>query len=191
MRTAPSLNSSCAPSLVMALSADGQTAAVSAVSAKAGWSFQVTVTVSDASNIRTSQTVVTLQVLPSSIPLVTLTSFGRAGEAKLLNPGQSLQLVGSVSIDGVNKSTATWSAEGLGQGVTLSAVALSPTSVTLTSSFSTLYLVIPPHTLPTGAQLTFALSCSSGSGVTTTYMTVATNAPPTPGNFGYVSTRLQ
>ena len=169
----------------MAVAPDGQTAAFSAVSARSGWSFQVTVTVSDASNSRASQSVVTLQVLPSGVPLVTLTSVGRTGGAQLLNPGQSLQLVGSVSIDELNSnsnsnSTATWTADGLGQGVALAAVALTPIRVALTSRISTVYLVIPPHTLPTGTQLTFALS----SGVTTTYLTVTTNAPPTPGFFG-------
>ena len=167
------------------MSSDGQAAAFSAVSAKAGWSFQVTVKVSDASRSRTSQSVVMLQVLPSGVPLLTLTSVGRAADSKALNPGQSLQLVGTVSTVGVNSSRAVWSAEGLGQGVSLAALALTPTSVALTLSLSTVYLVLPPNSLPPGAQLTFALSCSSESGVATTYLTVATNAPPRPGSFRY------
>ena len=166
------------------MSSDGQTAAYTAVSAQAGSSFQVTVTVSDASQTRTSQSVVTLQVLPSGVPLITLTSFGRAADAKALNPGQSLQLVGTVSTIGGNSSRAVWTADGLGQGISLAALSLTPTSVTLTSSFSTVYLVLPPHSLPTGALLTFALSCFSESGVATTYVTVTTNAPPSPGSFG-------
>ena len=185
MRTAPSLSSSCGPSLSIAVSSDGQAAAFSTVSAEAGMSFQVTMTVSDASQSRTSQSVVTLQVLPSGVPLLTLTSVGRAADSKALNPGQSLQLVGTVSTVGGNSSRAVWSAEGLGQGDSLAAIALTPTSVALTSSLSTVYLVLPPHSLPPGAQLTFALSCSSESGVATTYLTVNTNAPPRPGSFRY------
>ena len=169
----------------MEVASDGQAAAFTAVSAKAGWSFQVTMTVSDVRNTRTSQSVVTLQILPSGAPLITLTSVGRAADVTLFNPGQSLQLVGTVSFDGINNSSAVWTVDGLGQGVSLAALALTPTRVVLTSSLSTVYLVLPPHSLPTGAQLTFALSCSSEStATTTTYITVTTNAPPTPGSFG-------
>lgn len=184
IRTAPSLNSSCGPSLRMEVASDGQTATFTAVSAKSGWSFQVTVTVNDASKTRTSQAVVTLQILPSGAPMITLTSVGRAADATFFNPGQSLQLVGTVSLDGVNKSIVTWTADGLGQGVSLSSLALTPVRTVLASGLNTVYLVLPPYSLPTGAQLTFALSCSSESTVTTTYITVTTNAPPTPGFFG-------
>ena len=168
----------------MKVASDGQTAALNAVSAKSGWSFQVTMVVSDAYNTRASQSIVTIQVLPSGAPLVTLTSVGRTADTKLLNPGLSLQLVGTISIESVNSSVSYWTVDGLGQGATLKSLALTPIRVALTSSLSTVYLVLPPHSLPTGAQLTFALSCSSGSSITTAYITVTTNAPPTPGFFG-------
>ena len=170
----------------MSVAVNGQTATfATSPSAKAGWAFEVTVTTSNMGNTRVSQAVVTLQVLPSGAPIVTLTSLGgRALEAKLLNSDQTLQLVGSVSSDGNKNITALWTVDGLDQGVSLSSLALTPIRVSLTSTISIVYLVLPPHSLPAGSQLTFALSCSYGTGVTTTYMTILTNAPPTPGSFG-------
>ena len=178
VRTSPSFNASCDGYLQSSIITS--TAALTSLSAASGSSFQLTVVVTDASKTRASQSIITLQVLPKTSSIVTLTSNSLTG---IVNPDQNLQLTGSVSVYETSNATAVWAVDD--PGVNLDSIAVTRTRVSLTSFESTVYLVIPPNSLAGGMQLTFALSCRSAadSAATVAYVTIVTNAPPRPGVF--------
>ena len=139
--------------------------------------FTVTVT----SKGRVSSIVVTVIVLSKFAPLITLSS-NIVGPK--INPGQSLQLTGTIDInnaDSVN-GALSWSTSYV--GFNFASASLTPLKSSVSSLKTTSIVFLSPYTLPQGATLTFSLSCYLMNGLrATSSIVVVVNSPPLPGAF--------
>ena len=141
-----------------------------------GFKGQVSLTVTDSAGNRATQALISISVLTSSAPLISLQS--NINSAKL-NPGQRLQLSGNIQVAS-NSSSAFWSVSD--NSISLSAIAASPISFSIFEASTTAYLIIPPFQLLGGSTLVFSLSCkSSDMTETIAAITIVVNSPPKSG----------
>jgi hypothetical protein len=148
----------------------------------------VTLTVRDTANFRSHSRVVNIVLLS---PLSAAISLQSSSPSNFINPGQSLQLLGEISLPvGVSSAVLTWSSTGA--VVNLNASALTPltkavtvdTSATSASS-TTFSLKLSTEIFQGGFSYTFRLLCQlSSPGISTSSsINLAVNAPPTRGQF--------
>jgi hypothetical protein len=187
VQTAPVFASTCADALSSAASPPSQPGifSLTARSAAADAVVQVTVTIADVSNSRTASSAVTVTVLPSLAPVVSVTASSATG---VVNANQPLSLAGSVSLPVGFNGTATWSAPDTGsfklsqatQSALVNYISPVPTAV-----LTKVYLALAANTLPPGLTLTFSLTARTPLNGIQSVATVAVtvNAPPQPGSF--------
>jgi hypothetical protein len=194
VQTAPSFNASCASVFEQtALRNSMYTEALQLVplAAGAGSSAVLTVEVSDASGQRTTRTSVTVAVLHSLSPSVTVSAPNLASSG-VLNAGRALQLMGVLGVPQSLGGNATWAVDDA--SVDLARIALFPLTVSVPAvangslaavASATSYMAFAPNTLPVGATLTFSLiGCIPYQGKrAVASVTVTINAPPTSGSF--------
>lgn len=142
---------------------------------------QVTVIAKHIFDGRSSSATVTVVVLPSLAPLVSITS-----ESGIrINPSQKLKLLAQVEVS--SSATATWSVDD--PSIALSAISLSdvqqtfPVLVPSTQRYA-MSLVLPQDTLPQQGTFLFQLSIITTTGHTATAaISISTNSPPLPGEY--------
>ena len=149
-----------------------------ALKTSSGYKGQILLVITDASGYRATQALVSVSVLESLAPLVSVQSNINAAK---LNPGQQLQLTGRIQVASIaNASTATWSISD--SSISLSTIAVSPVTFSIFEASSIAYLVIPPFQLLGGSRLLFSLSCrSSDISETSAYINIMVNSPPKSG----------
>jgi hypothetical protein len=154
-----------------------------------GAAGQFTVTVADASRQRRASTTVSVTVLPSLAPVVTI-SAPTVPSSLVMNAGQILQLVGTLSVPASLGGGANWTVDD--SSIDLASIGLFPTyshiapvgeALSGTVISKTIYMAIPGNSLPPGATLTFSLVGSSATRQAVGSITIAINAPPIPGTF--------
>ena len=119
-----------------------------ALKKSSGFKGQVSLILTDSAGNRATQALVSISVLISSAPLVSLQPNINAAK---LNPGQRLQLTGSIQVAS-NSSSAFWSVSD--NSISLPAIAASPVSFSIQ--------------LLGGSTLLFSLRCKSSDMVETT-----------------------
>ena len=176
----PILNDSC--SSILSVSESMAFAfAVTSLASSEGSISQFTLSISDSSGSRSAQIVVSLQIL--SLDAVILSTASNIPSA-VLNPSQSLQLTGTVSIPSItfNRSSFVhWVVDDA--DIDLSTIVLSPLKIILISPTSTFYLVIPPFSLTGRSSLKFGLTCCSGNPQYSSMISVTINSTPRLGTF--------
>jgi hypothetical protein len=187
VQTAPVFASTCADVLSSAAAPPSQPGifSLTARSTAADAVVQVTVTIADVSNSRTASSAVTVTVLPSLAPVVSVTASSATG---VVNANQPLSFAGSVSLPVGFNGTATWSAPDTGsfklsqatQSALVNYISPVPTAVQ-----TKVYLALAANTLPPGLTLTFSLTaCTSLNGMqSVATVAVTVNASPQPGSF--------
>jgi len=153
----------------------------------------ITLSIMDVTQSRSSQASVTVQVLPSLSPVVSVNAPNLASSG-IMNAGMRLQLIGSLSVPSSIGGTAQWSYDD--SNTDLSAISLTTLDTSIqpdTSSnpnpFSStsIYLTLRENSLPVGVSLTFTLTgqiqVNSVITQTSASIVVIINAPPTPGLF--------
>ena len=187
VQIAPILNNSCLSTLAWSSTSDGSSQAVvsfSSLAASADTQSVVTVVVQDTTGKRKSSSTVTITVVSANAPIVSSSSSASNG---VMNPGQSLQVFGSVVYPDItilrSIPVVRWSVSD--SSLNLTAVSITPVSTTLKSISNNVYLVISPSTLPVGSVLTFTLSCYGDASLPlySSSVTVTINAPPRAGVF--------
>eukprot|EP01040_Poterioochromonas_malhamensis_P027214 gene27214-biopygen4381 len=186
MRVVAAGNSSCSSLLQVS---GGQSTSSIRLTAKTFDKVVVwTVSVQDVQRTRTAVASVTVKLLSTQYPTITLQS---NVEGNTMNRGQSLQLTGSVSVPEGSSGNASWLLTG-GSVLSLSALSLTPLTRDISSSTSpqsfSMYLALPVNTLTSGMLYTFALQTklqnqASGAVSTSSSITITVNAPPLPGLF--------
>jgi hypothetical protein len=187
VQTAPVFASTCGNVLSSAVSPQSQPGifSLTARSTAADAVVQVAVTIADVSNSRTASSAVTVTVLPSLAPVVSVTASSATG---VVNANQPLSFAGSVSLPVGFNGTATWSAPDTGSfklsQATRSALVnyISPVPSAVQTK---VYLALAANTLPPGLTLTFSLTARTPLNGIQSVGTVAVtvNAPPQPGSF--------
>jgi hypothetical protein len=154
-----------------------------------GAAGEFTVTVTDASRQRRASATVSVTVLPSLAPVVTI-SAPIVPSSLVMNAGQILQLVGTLSVPASLGGGANWTIDD--SSVDLASIGLFPAythiapvteALSGTVISKTIYMAIPGNSLPPGATLTFSLVGTSATRQATDSITIAINAPPIPGTF--------
>jgi hypothetical protein len=152
----------------------------------------ITLTIVDATLTRSSQAIVSIQILPSLSPVVSLNAPNLAASG-IMNAGSRLQLVGSLSVPASTGGYAQWSIDD--NNIDLSTISLTkldafiPVDISNSNPFSStrMYLTLMENSLPLGISLTFTLKgqiqVDSVITHTSTSIVVLINAPPTPGLF--------
>jgi hypothetical protein len=144
---------------------------------------KIIVTVTDSAGERSASAAVTVTVLPSFAPLVSVVS----DSGTRINPSQKLKLLAQVDLSSAGE--ALWSIDD--PAIDLNSVALSqvrralpaPSTDGVSRRF-TLSLVLPQDVLPQQASFLFQLSVTSASGHTAAAsIAISTNSPPLPGEF--------
>lgn len=170
------------------------------LSAKANgmnYQCQITLLITDATLTRSAQAQVQVRIVPKLSPVVGI-SAPSLPSSRIINSGQQLQLIGSLSVPANTGGNSSWSIDD--KSIRLSTIALSPLEEMIapipSSSDSTFvsrsfYLVISANQLPIGSTLVFTLvgmlsTKSSGKMQTSSSISVTVNAPPSQGLF-YVS----
>lgn len=145
----------------------------------------VTLTVRDRSTSRSSSVVVSVSVLPSLAPVISLSSSSATGK---VNSMQTLQLGGAISVPAQLSGTVTWSIDAA-SGVSLPLVTAGLINATF-AGFSTqrtlnFFLPLRTHLLPMGLPLVFSLQCSlqDPGSLSSSSISVTVNSPPRPGRF--------
>ena len=131
---------------------------------------------------RVSSKMVTLRVLPSNAPLISLQS-----ESGLrINPTDKLKLVATV--DTSFPTMTRWTIND--PSIALADVSLSDTEKNVGSTSLTsprtfhLSLVLPPGSLPQQSTFNFYMTCTTTTGHSASAaITISTNAPPLPGEY--------
>ncbi len=154
---------------------------VTSLSGSANAAAQLTVTVTDSSNTRSSVSSIAVSVLPALSLLVSVVS---NFPAAVMNAGDVLKLSGVVSLPAGTVGNAVWSVDDT-SGFVFANVARNPVSLPSITQNNYVYMVIGANSLPVGATLTFSLTSQIASEATATVasVTVTINAPPLPGNF--------
>jgi len=161
------------------LTAQAKSDAVNAV-------VQFTLVVQEASKSRSAQSVITVNIVPSLAPVVSLTA--NVAVSGVFNSNQELRLTGTVGLAAALNGTVTWSVDD-SSGFSLSAAAKSPLAVVVsavsTTQLRTVYMVLSANSLPGRSTLTFALTART-AGVTQSSVAkvvVTVNAAPIVGAF--------
>jgi hypothetical protein len=151
-----------------------------------GTSLQFTLKVRDQSGQRTATSSVTVRILP---PLSTSISLRSNAVQNVINPDQSLTVLGTVSIPVSLKCVLNWSTDSSTTGLDLAKVALTPLFSLVLASTDGLNLAInlklSPNVLLGGFTYSFTLTSnleSPGVGSSLT-ITVVVNSPPKLGSF--------
>ena len=181
MQMSPTFNETCYSSL--RLSTNGDVITVFALSSSEGSVSQLTVSIRDSTGSRFAQSVISIHVLEANDAVL---SASNNILTSVMLPSQTLQLTGNVQIPEAflrNNSYAQWSVND-GQ-IDLKDIAVSSLQEKLNAMSVTLYLIIPPFSLPGGSSLTFTLSCCTlnGNPQYTSTVSVVVSAPPRPGTF--------
>ena len=153
----------------------------------------ITLTIVDATLTRSSQATVSILILPSLSPVVSLNAPNLEASG-IMNAGSRLQLIGSLSVPSTTGGYAQWSIDD--NNIDLSAISLTPLDASIpvdisnSNPFSStkMYLTLMENSLPVGISLTFTLTGqiqinSVTTTQTSTSIVVLINAPPTPGLF--------
>ena len=165
-----------------------------------GQSVSLTVTLSHASSGRSTQLVIGVQILDSLAPQIDLSlTSSQSTRLQLLNPSQSVQLRGVVSIPVAGASELVgevgWSLLSLPSRneVNLTALSLTPVRQSFsamgaanrsTSFTSTIFLVLRGNSLVGGVSYSVSLRAALLGGVSSTAsLTISINAPPSMGSF--------
>ena len=180
-QVSPSFQESC--ELTMALEISGDILIVSVPSGVdlVDTVHVLTVTVTSPIGWRTSTASVTITVLTSLAPLVTISSV----TGQRINPSQKLKLLANVQLS--SAGSATWSIDD--PEVQLSALSLSSIQRELAAPQASLQgvslsLVLPPHSLPQESSLVFKLSVTTLTGhAATAAISISTNSPPLSGEY--------
>jgi hypothetical protein len=149
----------------------------------ANTTVQITLTVSDLTTRRTASTAITMSVLPRLYPVITLST---AVAATKMNPSESLRIIANISLPSVGLSgNISWQSI---PSLSLISIAATPISLSfhqsVNSSSVVFYLVILPNSLFPGQQYSFGLRCQLNENIiTTNYISVVVNAPPSSGSF--------
>jgi hypothetical protein len=149
-------------------------------------SLQLTLTVRDQSGLRTASSTVTVKILP---PLSTSISLRSNAVQNVINPDQSLTVLGTVSIPASRKCMLNWSTDSSMSGLDLTKAALTPLFSPVPASTDGLNLPInlklSPNVLLGGFTYTFTLTSylESPGVVSSVTLTVVVNSPPKLGNF--------
>jgi sugar lactone lactonase YvrE len=148
----------------------------------------LTLTVSDLLTKRTATTTITMNILPSMYPTVALSSNAistSSNNNNKMNPSQSLQLTANINIPtaGMN-GNITW----FSTNVDLHAISITslrqPVSSTTVNSNLRFYFALLPNALTAGKLYSFGLKCQlNGNIQTTSFISIAVNAPPSLGSF--------
>lgn len=148
---------------------------------------EITLFVSSADDPRTAKTSVTVTILPSVAPVITLYTEGNPR----INPSDKLKLVADVLIS--SSALVSWEVDDT--SVPLQAISLSDTSKYLTVAEPVngtismtqfrVSLVLPAFSLSEQSSFTFTLFCSylSSASSASASVVVTTNSPPYPGKY--------
>mmetsp|Transcript_3810 Transcript_3810/g.5408 ORF Transcript_3810/g.5408 Transcript_3810/m.5408 type:complete len:1330 (-) Transcript_3810:11-4000(-) len=179
-QTFPSFESFCHTNFLM--SSLGSLVRVTAAESSAGNIYQIKLLVNSVVDSRSSTLTVTVSV--QSALSVIVNAYSNSFSTKM-NPCQSIKLNGIISMPkGVNNITARWTVDD--PSISLNQIALTPVQYRLSSSSTSNFLVLPPHTLLGGYTLTFTLSCISAlhdEVVASSSVSVIINSSPKPGTF--------
>eukprot|EP01032_Pedospumella_encystans_P039218 gene39218-biopygen20330 len=176
-------------SAVFAEASDGQNRPVYSAVAKTGAEdavVQVSMFLLDAALARSAESVITVTVLPSLSPVVTVSS--NVPSTGIFNRNRELQLTGVIDMPSDFNGTAMWSVDDA-TNFDLDTAASSPLLVRFAPPYAftsnTIYLALRANTLPGRSTLTFSLTTQSAvSGLQTVNKgAVVVNAPPLPGTF--------
>jgi hypothetical protein len=158
---------------------------------------QITLLITDATLTRSAQAQVLVHIVPKSAPVVGI-SAPSLPSSRIINSGQQLQLIGSLSVPANVGGNSSWTIDD--KSIRLSSIALSPLVETIAPILSSsdsvfesrsFYLVIAANRLPVGSTVVFTLvgmisTKSSGKIQTSSSISITVNAPPSQGLF-YVS----
>ena len=134
-----------------------------------------TVVVADTRRVgRSVQTSVTVSVLGSNAPVVTLVSNSGA----VVNSQQRLALAATISLSSSEQAEYGWAV----RGIALDKIALLPVNGSIFSSTSINQLV-PSHSLTPGQSYVFTLTCRHRSASSHASVTVTVNQSPQSGTF--------
>eukprot|EP01034_Spumella_vulgaris_P034102 gene34102-42050_t len=148
------------------------------VSIDANATSLVVLTVSDATQSRSSQYSVIVTVVKGLLPEVSLASSVTAAK---MNPSSRLVLTGGVVIPSNAMGSAVWTVSD--SSIQLDKIALMPLTVDVIGS-SSIYLALTANSLPAASTLTFYLTCELLNGQSSqAAVTVVTNSPPLAGVF--------
>jgi hypothetical protein len=190
-QTAPVFNASCA-GVIDYVNAATSTYLISPRAAATGAECLLSLTVTDSSLQRSSSAAVTVSILPSMAPVVSVTA-SNAPATMVINVKQVLQLTGALSVPATVGGEATWSVSD--PSIVFDDIALFPPQAFIaavpdalfgTYTSRNIYMALRANSLPVGAALTFSLTGLSGGSEgkqATSSVTVLVNAPPTPGSF--------
>jgi hypothetical protein len=172
IQTSPTYSYSCP----LSLSTAGSNVLAGSVPLTAASTTSVlSLTMFDAARSASAQ--VSLVVLPSSSPIVTIV----AAPAGRLTVNSRVVLQGSVST--ANTCESLWTVDDA--NVNLTAVSVVPPRRILTGTgamtLSPVYISLVPNSLPAGASLKFTLQCTGAGVGSYASVMVVTNSPPTPG----------
>jgi len=170
---------------------------LSAKSNVMNYQCQITLLITDATLTRSAQAQVLVRIVPKLAPVVGI-STPSLPSSRIINSGQQLQLIGSLSVPANTGGNSSWIIDD--KSIRLSSIALSPlveTIAPISSSSDSVfvsrsfYLVIAANQLPIGSTLVFTLvgmisTKSAGTIRTSSSISVTVNAPPSQGLF-YVS----
>jgi len=164
------------------LTSSGSLLRFRAAESSAGNMYLIELTIIDPTDLRLSRISVSVSVVSAaSVVVNTVSNFANMR----MNPGQSLQLNGLVSMPMslLFNTSVQWSVND--DAIPLSRVTMSPIVYHLMSSSNTNYLVLPPNTLLGGSTLTFNLRCISvlGEVLAVSALTIVVNSSPKPGKF--------
>jgi sugar lactone lactonase YvrE len=147
----------------------------------------LTLTISDPLTSRTAAATITMNILPSMYPTIALSSNAistSSNNNNKINPSQSLQLTANINIPtaGMN-GNITW----FSTNVDLHAISITSLRQPVSSTFNSnprLYFALLPNSLTAGKVYTFGLKCQlNGNIQTTSFISIAVNAPPSLGSF--------
>jgi len=170
---------------------------LSAKSNVMNYQCQITLLITDATLTRSAQAQVLVRIVPELAPVVGI-STPSLPSSRIINSGQQLQLIGSLSVPANTGGNSSWIIDD--KSIRLSSIALSPLVETIAAISSSsdsvfvsrsFYLVIAANQLPIGSTLVFTLvgmisTKSAGTIRTSSSISVTVNAPPSQGLF-YVS----
>lgn len=181
----------------LALSSNSTRYDLSAKSNGMNYQCQINLLITDATLTRSAQAQVLVRIVPKLAPVVGI-SAPSLPSSRIINSGQQLQFIGSLSVPANTGGNSSWIIDD--NSIKLSSIALSPLVETITpnpgSSDSdfvsrSFYFVIAANQLPIGSTFVFTLvgmisMKSSGKIQTSSSISITVNAPPSQGLF-YVS----
>jgi hypothetical protein len=167
---------------VVLTSARSPVAGITTTDTSANSTSTISLVVGDAVLLRAVRAAVDIRVVDSSCPTVAI----KTAFPGKINPDKSFVLSGLVvaTSSAALVGTVRWTVDA--DGIDLPAVALLPTSTTMSSTSTTtaVTLLLRPGALPAFSTLVFSLSVLLSSGLATTAsILVLVNGPPVPGQF--------